>query len=184
MSSCIMAMSIRYHHNDVIMSLIASQITSLTIVYSTVYSDTDERKHQSFASLAFVRGIHHCEFPTQRASNAENVFIWWRHHDGDSFTAFQVWPFSTISFMLHAVSSTFDPFFHPHFFHATPCHLGLHHKLETVQYFTDDTLKGVFSKRNVFWLEFHLHCSWAKFNFQSKYKSSTYGNFLHNAELS
>ena len=37
---------------------IASQITSLTIVYSTVYSDADERKHQSFASLAFVRGIH------------------------------------------------------------------------------------------------------------------------------
>ena len=37
---------------------IASQITSLTIVYSTVYSDADQRKHQSSASLAFVRGIH------------------------------------------------------------------------------------------------------------------------------
>ena len=36
----------------------ASQITSLTIVYSTVYSDADERKHQSSTSLAFVRGIH------------------------------------------------------------------------------------------------------------------------------
>ena len=36
----------------------ASQITSLTIVYSTVYSDADQRKHQSSASLAFVRGIH------------------------------------------------------------------------------------------------------------------------------
>ena len=35
-----------------------SQITSLTIVYSIVYSDADQRKHQSFASLAFVRGIH------------------------------------------------------------------------------------------------------------------------------
>ena len=124
MSSCIMAMSIRYHHNDVIMSPIAFQITSLTIVYSTVYSGTDERKHQSFASLAFVRGIHHCEFPTQRASNAENVFIWWRHHDGDSFTAFQVWPFSTISFMLHAVSSTFDPFFHLHFFSCNTMPFG------------------------------------------------------------
>ena len=43
---------------DVIMSTIASQITSLTIVYSTVYSDADQRKHQSSASLAFVRGIH------------------------------------------------------------------------------------------------------------------------------
>ena len=37
---------------------IASQITSLTIVYSTVYSDADQRKHQSSASLAFVWGIH------------------------------------------------------------------------------------------------------------------------------
>ena len=40
------------------MSLMASQITSLTIVYSTVYSDADQRKHQSSATLAFVRGIH------------------------------------------------------------------------------------------------------------------------------
>ena len=40
------------------MGMIASQITSLTVVYSTVYSDTDQRKHQSSASLAFVRGIH------------------------------------------------------------------------------------------------------------------------------
>ena len=40
------------------MGAVASQITSLTIVYSTVYSDADQRKHQSFASLAFVRGIH------------------------------------------------------------------------------------------------------------------------------
>ena len=36
----------------------ASQITGLAIVYSTVYSDADQRKHQSSASLAFVRGIH------------------------------------------------------------------------------------------------------------------------------
>ena len=40
------------------MGAIASQITSLTIVYSTVYSDADQRKYQSSASLAFVRGIH------------------------------------------------------------------------------------------------------------------------------
>ena len=40
------------------MGAIASQITSLTIVYSIIYSDADQRKHQSFASLAFVRGIH------------------------------------------------------------------------------------------------------------------------------
>ena len=40
------------------MGAIASQITSLTIVYSTVYSDADQRKHQNSASLAFVWGIH------------------------------------------------------------------------------------------------------------------------------
>ena len=46
------------HYSDVIMITIASQITSLTIIYSTVYSGADQRKHQSSASLAFVRGIH------------------------------------------------------------------------------------------------------------------------------
>ena len=43
---------------DVIMAMMASQITSLSVVYSTVYSDADQRKHQSSASLAFVWGIH------------------------------------------------------------------------------------------------------------------------------
>ena len=46
------------HYDDVIMMAIASQITSLTIVYSNVYSGAHQRKHQSSASLAFVRGIH------------------------------------------------------------------------------------------------------------------------------
>ena len=53
------------HYNDVIMSAITSQITSLTIVYSTVYSDADQRKHQRAA---------------QMASYAENVSIWWCRH--------------------------------------------------------------------------------------------------------
>ena len=47
-----------FHYNDVIMSTMASQITSLTIVYSIVCSGTDQIIHQSSASLAFVRGIH------------------------------------------------------------------------------------------------------------------------------
>ena len=46
------------HYDDVTMTTMASQITSLTIVYSTVYSGAYQRKHQSSASLAFVRGIH------------------------------------------------------------------------------------------------------------------------------
>ena len=47
-----------HHHNDAIMGSMASQITSLTLVYSAVYSGADHRKHQSSASLAFVRGMH------------------------------------------------------------------------------------------------------------------------------
>ena len=65
------------------MGAMASQITSPTIVYSTVYSGADQRKHQISALLAFfcvwnspVIG----EFPAQMVSNAENVSIWWRHH--------------------------------------------------------------------------------------------------------
>ena len=46
------------HYSDVIMSAMAPQITSLTIVYSTVNSGTDQRTHQASAPLAFVRGIH------------------------------------------------------------------------------------------------------------------------------
>ena len=72
------------HYNDVIMSAMASHVTRLAIVYSTVYSDTDERKHQSSVLLAFVRGIHG-EFPAPKTSNAENVSIWWRHHDSCRF---------------------------------------------------------------------------------------------------
>ena len=58
------------------MTAIASQITSLTIVYSSVYSGADQRKHQSSASLAFVRGLHRWpvtgQSPAQMASNAIN----------------------------------------------------------------------------------------------------------------
>ena len=46
------------HYNNVIMGVMASQITGLTIVYPIVYSGTVERIHQSSASLAFMRRIH------------------------------------------------------------------------------------------------------------------------------
>ena len=46
------------HYNDVIMSVKGPRITSLTIVYSSVYPGAYQRKHKSSASLAFVRGIH------------------------------------------------------------------------------------------------------------------------------
>ena len=69
-----------HHYVDVIMGAMTSQITSLAIVYSTVYSGADQRKHQSSASLVFVRGIRRWLL-AQKASNAENVFIWWRHNE-------------------------------------------------------------------------------------------------------
>ena len=49
---------------------------------STVYSGADHRKRPSFASMAFVRENSSVtdELPAQKASNAENVSIWWRHH--------------------------------------------------------------------------------------------------------
>ena len=69
------------HYNDVIMGVTASQITSLTVVYSTFYSDASKK-----TSTICVTGL--CagnspvtgEFPAPMASNAENVSIWWRHH--------------------------------------------------------------------------------------------------------
>ena len=61
------------HYDDIIMGAIASQITSLTIVYSTVYSGADQSKHQSSASLAFVWGIHREMFPF------DDVIMDWGH---------------------------------------------------------------------------------------------------------
>ena len=64
-----------YHYNGVIVSAMSSQITRLS------------RRRSKKTSKLRVTGL--CaenspvtgEFPTQRASNAENVSIWWRHHD-------------------------------------------------------------------------------------------------------
>ena len=55
---CTWYIVIDFHYSDVIMDAMAFQITSVSIVYSTVNSSADQRKHQSPASLAFVRGIH------------------------------------------------------------------------------------------------------------------------------
>ena len=65
------------HYGDVIMGAIASQITSLTIFYSTFYSGADQSKHQSSASTGLCVGNSPGtgEFPAQMASNAENASI-------------------------------------------------------------------------------------------------------------
>ena len=71
-----------FHNTDAIVSAMASQITGVSIVYSTVCSGEDQRKHQSSALLAFVMGNSPVtgEFPTQMANNVENASIGWRHH--------------------------------------------------------------------------------------------------------
>ena len=71
-----------WHYYGVILGTMASQITSLTIVYSTVYSSTDKRKHQSSVTGRCAgKSPGTSEFPTLMASTTENVSIWWRHHD-------------------------------------------------------------------------------------------------------
>ena len=78
------------HYDDVIMTILASQITSLTVVYSIVYSGVHQRKHQSSASLAFVREIHRgpVNFPhkwpvTREMLPFDDVIMKWmqRNHD-------------------------------------------------------------------------------------------------------
>ena len=54
----VLSISFRVHYSDVIMGMVTFQITSLMIVYSTIYLGADQRKHQSSTSLAFARGIH------------------------------------------------------------------------------------------------------------------------------
>ena len=51
------ALLLNCHYSDVIMGVMASQITDVTIVYSTICPGAD-KKHQSSASLTFARGIH------------------------------------------------------------------------------------------------------------------------------
>ena len=84
-----------HHYGDVIMGTIASQTTSLTIVYSTVYSDADQRKHQSSPSLPFVWGIHRGpvnsphQWPiTRKMFPFDDVIMTLRH------TAIHTWAYS------------------------------------------------------------------------------------------
>ena len=65
------------------MSAMAPQITSLTIAYSTVYSNRRSKKTLKLHVTGICEGNSPTtgEFPSQRASNAENFSIWWRRHE-------------------------------------------------------------------------------------------------------
>ena len=73
--------------SDVIMTAMASQITSLTIVYSTVYSRHRSKKTSKLrvTGLCEENSPLTGEFPAQRASNAENVSIWWCNQSYPTF---------------------------------------------------------------------------------------------------
>ena len=70
-------------YDDVIMGAMVSQITRLTIVYSTVYLGSDKKNPSKFRVTDLCAGNWPVtgDIPSQMASNAENVSIWWRHHD-------------------------------------------------------------------------------------------------------
>ena len=70
------------HFCDVIIGSMASQIISLTIVYSINHSGADQWKHQPprVTGLRAGNSAVAGELPAQMASNAENISIWWRHH--------------------------------------------------------------------------------------------------------
>ena len=85
------------------MGAMASQFTSLTSGYSTVYSGTDQRKYQSFASLAFVRGIHRWtvnsppKWPvTRKMFPFDDVIVWHRFY----FSMRCIYSFVILSFVI------------------------------------------------------------------------------------
>ena len=82
-----------FDYDDVTMGAMAFQITSLTTVCSTVYSDADQRKHQSSASLAFVWGFHRgrmnspYKWPvTRKMSPFDDVIMWKYFFDKENRT--------------------------------------------------------------------------------------------------
>ena len=85
------------HNNNVIMGAIASQITSLTSIFLTVYSGADQRKHQSYASLAFVGGIYRWpvnsphKWPVTREMFLFNDAIMPSRHWSDHFQSRVLW---------------------------------------------------------------------------------------------
>ena len=93
------------HYGDVIMSTMASQINSLTIVCWNVYSGADQRKHQSPASLAFVKGIYpwpvnspHKWLVTRKMFPFDDVSVWpssmthrvqWENYNSDCWPSWK-----------------------------------------------------------------------------------------------
>ena len=96
------------------MTTMASRITSLTVVYSTVYSDADQ--------------MWTGEFSTQRASYAEDVSIWWRHHGmpRKGQQRLHIFKSTAITHIRASVYNQFN-FIHPHTTHYPDNQMTMSH---------------------------------------------------------
>ena len=168
------------HYNDVIMGAMASQITSLTIVYSAVFSDADQRKHQSAASLAFVRGIHrgpvnspHKGPVTRKMFPFDGVIMLWlfcwqsicniyvfnhdfRHAISNSLLSIKIWSTVSSETSLLSVYCTSKIILRGIKKYARPYSTGVFFTLSNYRQ-TSDTRRGLVSKK----LIEHLWCSWS-----------------------
>ena len=69
----------------------ASQITCVSIVYSTVCSGTDQRNIKAARHWPlWLESTGDWWFSSQRASNVEKTSIWWRHHDAETSQVFKI----------------------------------------------------------------------------------------------
>ena len=109
------------HYNDVVMSVMASQITSLMIVYSTVYSGANQRKDQSSASMAFVWGIHR----------------WLVNSPHKGSVTRKMFPFDNVIMHMEKIADIWEMIFWNAFHSRNRWHLG------------DDILKCISFKENV-----------------------------------
>ena len=96
--------------NDAIMSTMASQITSLTIVYSTVYLRRRLKKTSKLRVTGLCEGNSPAigEFPAQRACNAENVYSWWRHHQYQSLLVWRIPYMDYANLIPHQISTNLN----------------------------------------------------------------------------
>ena len=92
-----------WHYGNVIIGAVASQFTSLTIVYWTVYSGADQRKHQSSASLAFVRGIHRWPVNSPHKWPVMRKMMMTSSWDIGVFCEFKIWYCSAVAIAVHYV---------------------------------------------------------------------------------
>ena len=97
------------------MGAIAPQITSLAIVYSAFYSGADQRKHQSSASLAFVRGIHRGpvnsphKWPVTRKMFPFDDVIMYKQQIMPHIQLYSLMSRAIFHFRLHRADSRFAP---------------------------------------------------------------------------